>query len=62
LISQVTNRLPAEKRKAYLLRPQSFLTIESMLERILAADGITKEMLDTAGQSGPEVLAPKSIR
>lgn len=46
LISQVTNRLPAEKRKAYLLRPQSFLTFESMLERILAADGITKEMLD----------------
>jgi hypothetical protein len=46
LISQVMNRLPAEKRKAYLLRPQSFLTYESMLERILAADGITKEMLD----------------
>jgi hypothetical protein len=46
LISQVTNRLPAEKRKAYLLRPQSFLTFESLLERILSADGITKEMLD----------------
>lgn len=46
LISQVTNRLPAEKRKAYLLRPQSFLTFESLLERVLAADGITKEMLD----------------
>lgn len=46
MISQVTNRLPAEKRKAYLLRPQSFLTYESLLERILAADGITKEMLD----------------
>jgi hypothetical protein len=46
MISQVTNRLPSEKRKAYLLRPQSFLTYESLLERILAADGITKEMLD----------------
>jgi hypothetical protein len=46
LISQVMNRLPPEKRKAYLLRPQSFLTFESMLERILSADGITKEMLD----------------
>jgi hypothetical protein len=46
LITQVMNRLPAEKRKAYLLRPQSFLTYESMLERILAADGITKEMLN----------------
>lgn len=46
MISQVTNRLPPEKRKAYLLRPQSFLTYESMLERILAADGITKEMIN----------------
>lgn len=46
MISQVTNRLPSEKRKAYLLRPQSFLTYESLLERILAADGITKEMLE----------------
>ena len=46
MISQVTNRLPSEKRKAYLLRPQNFLTYESLLERVLAADGITKEMLD----------------
>jgi len=46
LITQVMNRLPAEKRKAYLLRPQSSLTFESLLERILAADGITKEMLN----------------
>jgi predicted Zn-dependent protease with MMP-like domain len=46
LITQVMNRLPAEKRKAYLLRPQGFLTYESLLERILAADGITKEMLN----------------
>ena len=45
LITQVTNRLPAEKRKGYLLRPQSFLTYQSLLERILAADGITPEML-----------------
>ena len=46
LISQVTNRLPAEKRTAYLLRPQSFLTYQSMIERILEGDGVTKEMLD----------------
>jgi hypothetical protein len=45
LITQVTNRLPSEKRKAYLLRPQSFLTHQSLLERILGADGITPEML-----------------
>jgi len=46
LITQVMNRLPAEKRKGYLLRPQSFLTYQSMIERILEKDGVTKEMLD----------------
>ncbi len=46
LISQVMNKLPAEKRKAYLLRPQSFLTFQSLIERILEADGISKETLN----------------
>jgi hypothetical protein len=45
LITQVTNRLPSEKRKAYLLRPQNFLTYQSLIERILGADGITPEMI-----------------
>jgi hypothetical protein len=45
LITQVTNRLPPEKRKAYLLRPQSFLTHQSLIERVLGADGITPEMI-----------------
>lgn len=46
LISQVMNRLPAEKRKGYLLRPQTFLTFQSMIEKILEKDGVSKEMLD----------------
>jgi hypothetical protein len=45
LITQVTNHLPPEKRKAYLLRPQGFLTYQSLVERILGADGITPEMI-----------------
>lgn len=45
LINQVVNKLPAEKRKAYLFRPQSFLSFQSLIERILNADGITPEML-----------------
>jgi len=45
LITRVTNSLPQEKRKAYLLQPQSMLTMQTMIERILAADGITKEMI-----------------
>jgi hypothetical protein len=47
LITQVTNRLAPEKRKAYLLRPQSFLTYQSLIERILGADGITPEMIQS---------------
>lgn len=46
MINQVVNRLPAEKRKAYLFRPQTMLTMQTMVERILEGDGITKEMLD----------------
>jgi uncharacterized protein YutE (UPF0331/DUF86 family) len=45
LITRVTNSLPQEKRKAYLFQPQAMLTMQTMLERILAADGITKEMI-----------------
>jgi uncharacterized protein YutE (UPF0331/DUF86 family) len=45
LITRITNSLPQEKRKAYLLVPQSMLTLQTMVERILAADGITKEMI-----------------
>jgi hypothetical protein len=45
LITQVSNRLSPEKRKAYLLRPQSFLTYQSLIERVLGADGITPEMI-----------------
>lgn len=45
LIKQVMDRLPAEKRKAYLLKPQANLTFESMVETILGKDGITPEMI-----------------
>ena len=45
LITRVTNSLPQEKRKAYLFQPQAMLTMQTMVERILAADGITKEMI-----------------
>ena len=49
IIGQLTKalmaRLPEEKRKAYLLMPKQFFTFPSMLDAILEADGITKEML-----------------
>jgi hypothetical protein len=45
LVNQVMNRLPQEKRKGYLLRPQAVLTMQGLVERILEADGITREMI-----------------
>jgi hypothetical protein len=45
LINRVVDNLPQEKRKAYLLQPQAALTLQGLVERILEADGITKEMI-----------------
>lgn len=45
LITQVVNALPQEKRKAYLLQPKTMLTYQTLIETILEADGVTKEML-----------------
>jgi hypothetical protein len=45
LINKVVNSLPQEKRKGYLLRPQPVLTMQGMIERVLEADGITREMI-----------------
>jgi hypothetical protein len=46
LINRVLGSLPNDKKKAYLLQPQAMLTYQTLLEKILEADGITKEMLE----------------
>ncbi len=45
LTQQVMSNLAPEKRKAYLLQPQQFFNLKTMIETILQADGITPEML-----------------
>lgn len=45
LIKKIADRLPADKRKAYLFSPKSHLTYESLIETILGKDGITPEMI-----------------
>lgn len=50
LINQVVSRLPQELRKGYLLRPQSVLTYQGLVERILEEDGITREMIQAQQQ------------
>jgi hypothetical protein len=46
LINRAVNDLPMEKRKAYLFQAKSMLTYQTMIETILGADGITKQMLE----------------
>ena len=50
LIGQLSNSilssLPADRRKGYLLQPRPFLSVQSLIEAVLEADGITGEMLD----------------
>ncbi len=50
LITQAVNRLPAEKRKAYLFRPQTMLTQQLMIEKVLEGEGITREMMEASQQ------------
>lgn len=45
LIKKVMEDLPMEQRKAYLFKPETMLTRQRMVERILEEDGITPEML-----------------
>jgi len=45
MIKQITDKLPPEKRKGYLLKPTPNFTYESMVQTILGKDGITPEML-----------------
>lgn len=41
----VMSTLPQEQRKGYLLNPQVFFSYESLVNRVLEADGITQEMI-----------------
>jgi hypothetical protein len=46
LINRVMDQLPAELRKGYLLQPQSVLTMQGLVERVLETEGITKEDIE----------------
>lgn len=46
LVNAVMNATPAERRKGYFLKPRTALTLDSLYEAVLEADGITKEMLN----------------
>ncbi len=44
LTNVLMSALPPEQRKAYLFQPKIFLSLPNMIEEIMLADGITKEM------------------
>ncbi|MEX1248082.1 MAG: CpXC domain-containing protein [Anaerolineales bacterium] len=46
LLNRVVNSLKQEQRKGYLLKPQQMFTLQSLIEKVLEGEGITKEMLD----------------
>jgi hypothetical protein len=46
MINQALDRLSGEQRKGYLLQPQAVFTFQGLIERILEADGITKEEIE----------------
>lgn len=50
MTNAIMNSLPAEQRKAYLFTPRSMLTFQGMVETIMEADGITKEVLEARRQ------------
>ena len=46
LTNAVMSSLPTEQRKGYLLTPQIFFTMQSLVNAILQAEGITPEMIE----------------
>lgn len=44
--SLIMRALPANAPKGYLLAPRRFLSLNSLIEAVLEADGITKEMIE----------------
>ena len=46
LVNEVVNKLPQERRKAYLFSPRQALTLNGLMDWILEKDGVTREQLD----------------
>jgi hypothetical protein len=50
LTRSVMDQLPSEQRRAYLLQPEVFLTMDNLTKRILKEEGVTEEMLEEQRQ------------
>ncbi|WP_374686103.1 CpXC domain-containing protein [Promineifilum sp.] len=45
LVQQVVNQTPMERRRGYMLQPQTMLTMQSFMEKVWGTEGVTPEML-----------------
>lgn len=45
MVQQVINQTPMEKRRGYMLQPQTMLTMQSFMEKVWGTEGVTPEML-----------------
>jgi hypothetical protein len=46
LTRQVMNALPPEERKGYLLQPETFISMDTMVKRVLELEGVSEEDLE----------------
>ncbi len=46
LITRVMDNLQQEDRKGYLFKPQQMFTYQSLLEKVLEGEGVTREMIE----------------
>ncbi len=46
LVKAVMNGTPPEQRRGYMFQPRTMLSLQGLIEAVLAADGITPEMLE----------------
>jgi hypothetical protein len=55
LMNELSRILPKEQFKAYMFNPKRSLTVQGLIDQVLAADGITPEMVE-AGKKRVELL------
>ena len=48
LTKALMDALPAEQRRGYMLTPQQFLSMESLIEKLLGFEGVTPEMIEAS--------------
>jgi hypothetical protein len=48
LLNDLTRSLPKDQFRAYMFNPKRALTMEGLREQVMAADGITKDMIDAS--------------